>query len=300
MAEASRAASETAPAKINLALHVVGRRPDGYHLLESLSVFTAFGDQVAVAPAPQNAFTLTGPFAGQAPSGRENLAVRAREALRDVAGYENTPPVLIFLEKNIPAMAGLGGGSSDAAAVLRALTRLWKLDLDGAGLCRIGASLGADVPMCVRGRPLIARGIGEQIEECAEFPVLRMVLVNPRVPVSTLAVFGALKSRDNAPLPPLPKKASDAVLIEWLQATRNDLSEPAAGLAPVIEHVLAALRASGSSFARMSGSGATCFGLFPSAATAERAATIISKQQPDWFVIATETGGSDGPVGAAG
>ncbi|MBS3648303.1 4-(cytidine 5'-diphospho)-2-C-methyl-D-erythritol kinase [Pseudaminobacter sp. 19-2017] len=300
MTSATRAVSEAAPAKINLALHVVGRRPDGYHLIESLSVFTAYGDQVAVAPAPHDAFSLAGPFAGDAPDGRENLAVRAREALREVAGYENTPPVLIFLEKNIPAMAGLGGGSSDAAAVLRALTRLWKLDLDGAQLSRIGASLGADVPMCVRGRPLIARGIGEQIEERAGFPVLRMVLVNPRVPVSTPAVFGALKSHDNAPLPPLPQKANDAVLIEWLQATRNDLSEPAAGLAPVIGEALAALRVSGASLARMSGSGATCFGLFPSAAAAERAAAIISKQQHDWFVIATETGGSGGPVGVAG
>lgn len=295
MSKTAAAVAEAAPAKINLALHVTGRQPDGYHRIESLSVFTAFGDQIAVGPAPRDLFTVTGPFAHEVPAGMDNLAVQARDALRKAAGAAATPPALIFLEKNIPASSGVGGGSSDAAAVLRALTRFWKLDIGADALARIGLALGADVPMCLQSKPLIARGIGDIVEPVEKFPSLALVLVNPRVAIGTPQVFAALASRENPPLPPLPARRDTASLLGWLATTRNDLMAPALGLAPVIDNALTALSGAGASFARMSGSGATCFGIFDDNAAAQRAANAISTARPDWFVVATETTASAPP-----
>lgn len=291
MHDAVVAVAEAAPAKINLALHVVGRRADGYHLIESLSVFTAFGDRLGVEPAARDAFCVRGPFAADIPDGADNLVIRARDALRAAAGPV-APPVAITLDKNIPAMSGVGGGSSDAAAVLRALTAFWGLDADMARLSRLGLGLGADVPMCLRRCPLVARGVGEAIEEVDGFPALPVVLVNPRVGVATPRVFAALASRDNPPLPPLPSKLDAASLIGWLSATRNDLMAPSLTLEPVIGDALAALADEGADFARMSGSGATCFGLFSDMAAARRAAAAIAMARPGWFLTATETGAS--------
>lgn len=279
------APAEHAPAKINLALHVTGRRADGYHLLESLAVFTEFCDSLIVAPAAEDSFAVTGPFAAHVPLDAGNLVIRARDNLRE-AGPALATPVSITLEKNLPIASGIGGGSSDAAAVLRALARHWRTDTD---LAALGAKLGADIPMCLAARTLVARGIGEIIEPVVNFPALSLVLVNPGVAVSTPDVFRALASRENPPLPPLPSRLDLPSIVGWLRSTRNDLEAPAKALAPVIGDALDGLGHAGAVFARMSGSGATCFGLFETTTEAEAAAKVIRRAQPGWFVAATMT-----------
>lgn len=276
------APAEHAPAKINLALHVTGRRADGYHLLESLAVFTEFGDNVSVAPAAEDSFSVTGPFAAHLPLNGDNLVMRARDALRALAPHTATP-VAISLEKNLPIASGIGGGSSDAAATLRALARHWRIEAD---LAVLALTLGADVPMCLAAKSLVARGIGEVLE-AVTLPPLPLVLVNPGVAVSTPDVFRALERRDNPPLPPLPARMDAEAMANWLRTARNDLEAPARALAPVIVDVLDRLKQAGTPFARMSGSGATCFGLFDSNEAAARAATTLRKDQPDWFIAAT-------------
>jgi len=276
------ATAEHAPAKINLALHVTGRRADGYHLLESLAVFTELGDRITVAPAAEDNFSVTGPFAAHVPPDGDNLVMRARDALRALAPGA-AAPVAITLEKNLPIASGIGGGSSDAAATLRALARLWRIDAD---LAAPGLELGADVPMCLAARSLVARGIGEALEEVA-LPPLPLVLVNPGVAVATPDVFRALTSRENPPLPPLPAGIDAGGLASWLRTARNDLEAPAKALAPAISDVLDGLNGSGALVARMSGSGATCFGLFDSTDAAARSADALRRDRPGWFVAAT-------------
>ena len=280
-----------APAKINLALHVTGRRADGYHLLVSLVAFTRFGDRVTMSPSVEDRFELTGPFAAGLPADDSNLAVRALKAMR--AEFGRHEPVSISLEKNLPVASGVGGGSSDAAAVMRGLASLWRLPADPRRLARVGLGLGADVPMCLAARPLLARGIGDEITPVDGFPSLGIVLVNPGVAVSTAAVFAALASRDNGPLPPLPAHLDFHTLCNWLETTRNDLEAPARAIAPAINGALAALKKAGAHFVRMSGSGATCFGLFESGNLAKRAASEIRKRKPDWFVAATRNTSRD-------
>ncbi|WP_292136679.1 4-(cytidine 5'-diphospho)-2-C-methyl-D-erythritol kinase, partial [Mesorhizobium sp.] len=249
-------------AKINLALHVTGRRPDGYHLIESLAVFTRFGDRVGIALADSDEFAVSGRYAPEVPLDASNLVLKARDALRQTAGHERTPPVAIRLEKNLPVASGVGGGSSDAATVLRGLVETWGLDIDGAELARIGLSLGADVPMCLAARPLVARGIGDELSMVPDFSALGLVLVNPGMPVSTAEVFAALSRRDNEALPPLPRSIDFHSLRNWLEITRNDLEPAALAMQPAIGRALSWLNKAGSGFSRMSGSGATCFGLF--------------------------------------
>jgi 4-diphosphocytidyl-2-C-methyl-D-erythritol kinase len=343
-----------APAKINLALHVVGRRDDGYHLLESLVVFTRFGDRVTIAPADVDQFTVTGPYAPMVPTDESNLVLRARNALRHALPRNTAFPVSISLEKKLPPASGIGGGSSDAAATLKGLAGLWS-GADRVLLEKIGLSLGADVPMCLSSSPALVSGIGERIERLPSFPPLFIVLVNPGVEVSTPAVFSRLKSRNNprlgrsifdsrrtgasentptpnpspqgggelcagaaqrqnlaglgegseaaSPSPPLaplwggvrgggtePRKALHA----WLGDTRNDLEAPALELAPVIGEALGALRSTRARFVRMSGSGATCFGLYDTSREAEAAADAMRRAQPDWFVVATESFATSG------
>lgn len=275
---------EHAPAKVNLALHVTGRRADGYHLLDTLVVFTEAGDRVSVATATQDSFTIDGLFAGLLDDAADNLVLRARDLLRRI--YDGLPPVAITLEKNLPVASGIGGGSSDAAATLRALVRLWDLDLSADALAAAALRLGADLPMCIYARTLVARGIGEEIEPVEGMPPLHMVLANPGVAVPTPAIFRALASRENPPLPTLP---GPQALSAWLTDTRNDLEVPAQALAPEIGEVLSALTANGAALARMSGSGATCFGLFTSPTEAEAAASAIAARYPSWYVTATRT-----------
>lgn len=274
-----------APAKINLALHVTGRRADGFHLLESLVVFTRFGDRISVSASREDDFSVSGPFADAVPDDGSNLVLQARDRMR--GGSASTGRrVSITLEKNLPASSGIGGGSSDAAATLKALARHWDFE---TGLTQAARELGADVPMCLAARPLIARGIGHEIEAVRTFPALWLVLVNPGIAVSTPAVFRALPFRDNPPLEPLPENAGLDALLSWLAATRNDLERPAMTIAPTVGTALTTLRRNGAAFARMSGSGATCFGIFETEAAAQQAAATISAGEPSWFVVPTKT-----------
>lgn len=281
--------AEHAPAKINLALHIVGRRADGYHLVESLCVFTRFGDRIAARHAEADVLEVVGEFAAGVPLDASNLVIRARDAMRDVEGPMRRP-VAISLEKNIPVSSGVGGGSSDAAATMRAMAKLHGLEPDPETLARLGIPLGADVPMCVAARPLIARGIGDVIETLADFPALAIVLVNPRVAISTPRVFALLARRENPPLPVLPKRLATTVdLAEWLRGTRNDLHDAALSIAPGVADAIATLQDHGALFARMSGSGATCYGLFAGTSQAEDAAGGIKARRPAWFCVATTT-----------
>ena len=268
MTSADRAAvvREPAPAKINLALHVTWRRADGYHLLDSLVVFTELGDRVGLAPGPLS-LTLTGPFAGAIPPGDDNLCLRAARAVGAEAA--------ITLEKRLPPASGIGGGTADAAAVLRALGRTPDRP----------EALGADLPACLMSRSLRMQGVGEILTPVT-LPTLHLVLVNPRVEVPTPAVFAALTRRENPGLPPFP---ADGDWPRWLTATRNDLEPPALRLAPVIGDTIAALAGQGAQIARMSGSGATCFGLFPDAPAARAAAAAIAAARPGWWVEATRS-----------
>ncbi|MFC6445307.1 4-(cytidine 5'-diphospho)-2-C-methyl-D-erythritol kinase [Shinella zoogloeoides] len=282
---------EPAPAKINLALAVTGRREDGYHLLDSLVTFTAFGDRIGLSPAEADLFTLSGRFSKTLAAESDNLVTRARDRLRAAldADGQAAPPVHIHLEKNLPIASGIGGGSADAAATLRGLLTLWRADLPKATLDAIAIGLGADVPMCLAGRPLIARGVGEEITPVA-MPSLPMVLANPLVGVSTPAVFKALASRHNPPL------ALDASPADWLDAIgrlRNDLEPPAHALCPDISALAETLAATDAHVVRMSGSGASCFALYRSDEAAEAAAALLSQQHPHWFFTATRTLGAD-------
>ncbi len=225
-------------------------------------MFTRFGDRVEIALADSDEFAVSGRYAPAVPLDNTNLVLKARDALRSEAGPERTPPVSIKLEKNLPVASGVGGGSSDAAAVLRGLAQTWGLDMDDAELARIGLSLGADVPMCLAAKPLVARGIGDELLMVPDFSALGLVLVNPGTPVSTADVFAALSRRDNEPLPPLPRSIDFHSLRNWLEVTRNDLEPAALSLQPAIGRALSWLNKAGSGFSRMSGSGATCFGLF--------------------------------------
>ena len=295
----SGAVVRLAPAKVNLALHVTGRRADGYHLIDSLVVFTRFGDRVTVDATTDDSFTATGRYSADIPHDGTNLVLRARDALRDHAGSSRCGPVAIALEKNLPVASGVGGGSSDAAATLKALDALWDLRLGEPELARIGLILGADLPMCLHSRPLVACGIGDELMLVANVQSLGLVLVNPGVAVPTPTVFAALEKRDNAPLPRLPRSLDFHGLRNWLDATRNDLEAPARTLEPVICTAIRTLDRAGSGFSRMSGSGATCFGLFETGNVAKRAAAEIRAKHPDWFVAATRSmaseDGADGP-----
>lgn len=286
-----------APAKINLALHVVGKRSDGYHLIESLAVFAEDGDHLSAEPAEADDITVAGRYAAQVPIGEANLIIRARDLLRERFGAAATQPVALRLEKNLPVASGIGGGSSDAATTMRMLARLWKLEAEDAELARLGLQLGADVPMCLAARPLLARGIGEKIEPLKRFPALFVVLVNPGVPLATAHVFQALSRANNQTMPVISADGDADAVIDWLSATRNDLEEPAMSLAPEIADALQALRDNGAILARMSGSGATCFGIFRSKGEAERAAAAISDAAPAWFVSATRIAPVEGNDG---
>lgn len=282
-----------APAKINLALHVTGRRADGFHLIESLVVFTELGDRVSVKPSGDDVFRLEGPES-QVLVGEDagnNLVVRARDMLRAEAmrAARDLSPVQICLDKRLPVASGIGGGSADAAAALKLLCQHWDYHPGTETLSRIALDLGADVPMCLDGRPLIARGIGEALTPVELGFSLEMVIVNPRVGVSTPKVFQALECRENPPLPQPQGLGEWDQFIAWLRQARNDLQPAAQRMVPEISRCLSALEKAGARLARMSGSGASCFGLFADAAAARAAAEKLKQDQPDWFIAATRT-----------
>lgn len=268
-------ATEFAPAKVNLALHVTGQRADGYHLLDSLVVFADTGDRITVKPADHLSLTVTGPQAASLPPSDDNLVLRAARAMGVTAA--------ITLEKHLPIASGIGGGSSDAAATLRALSRVTGKPMPDAAAV---LSLGADVPVCLTPRAVRMSGIGETLAPLPHaLPPAWLVLVNPNLAVSTPQVFKALARRDNAPLQPMPKLRDTAELAAWVAMQRNDLEAPAQSLLPEIAAVKTALTTqSGCLLARMSGSGATCFGLFADPLTAHAAAEAIRRAQPAWWV----------------
>ena len=276
--EISPKVQRIARAKVNLALHVVGRRADGYHLLDSLVAFADFGDVVTVEPAPSLSLSITGPMAAGLSAGPDNLVLKAAQMLGSPLG------AAITLEKRLPIASGIGGGSADAAATMQALGAIWGCALPDAGQV---LALGADVPVCLAGQSCRMAGIGDQISPLA-LPPAHLVLVNPGVGLSTAAVFGALLCRDNPPLPPAAPMPDAVALAAYLGHCRNDLEAPALSLVPQIGAVLAALQGQkGCLLARMSGSGATCFGLFASASAAEAAATALRAQSAAWWVQAT-------------
>ena len=279
-----------APAKINLALHVTGQRADGYHVLDSLVVFTGFGDDLTFTLAEIDTLIIDGPFAASLHNSKSNLVMQAMTRLRAFASAHPCPPVDIRLTKNLPVASGIGGGSSDAAATLRGLCQLWNLPYSLSELQALGASLGADVPMCLAGKPLRATGIGDEIVLFSAFPALDLVVVNPGVEISTPEIFKALTKKDNRPMSSKSNLTSFHAVSEFLSAQHNDLQRPAIALQPVIADCLSVLQDKGAMLVRMSGSGATCFGLFTNPAMAARAAQSIRAAHPNWFAVATKTG----------
>jgi 4-diphosphocytidyl-2-C-methyl-D-erythritol kinase len=282
---------QTARAKINLTLRVTGKRADGYHELESLVVFAGVADTLTLEPAGHLGIEVRGPFADVVGAAGDNLIVKAHDAL--AALVPGLKAGRFILDKRIPVAAGVGGGSADAAAALRLLARLNDLSIDDARIMTAALQTGADVPVCVGSRSCIMSGIGERLSPPLDLPPLPAVLVNPRVAVATRDVFAAL-ARQGLPgaRPSLGKvpREFDA-LIDYLGAHGNDLNEPAIACAPVIGEVLTVLRAlPGARLARMSGSGATCFALFATAAEAEAAEAALSGR--GWWVAATALAGA--------
>jgi 4-diphosphocytidyl-2-C-methyl-D-erythritol kinase len=275
-----------AAAKVNLYLHIVGRRPDGYHLVDSLVGFADIGDRLVALPAASLSLEIGGPVAAElGTASTENLVLRAARVLASEAGVASG--AAIRLEKNLPVAAGLGGGSSDAAAALRALSALWHLPIGEAALCRLGLMLGADLPVCLQARPAWVGGIGDEVDAVPDLPAAGILLVNPRRRLSTAAVFAARRGPFGMPgrFSPMPRDA--AALAQALSACRNDLAEAAIGLVPEISQVLAALAGlEGALLARMSGSGSSCFALFIDRPAAEMAGTRLTREQPQWWCAA--------------
>ena len=277
----TEAVAENAPAKINLCLHVTGRRLDGYHLLDSLVVFADVADRVFVTPAHGLSLVVAGPEGAGLQAEADNLVLRA-------ARLFGVSDAALVLDKRLPIASGIGGGSADAAATLRALQRLTGLPMPPmSDILR----LGADVPVCLDGRPSRMTGIGEKVTQLPALPRLACVLVNPRLPVPTPQVFAALTSRENPPLADLPHSALSSAesFATWLAAhTRNDLIPPAREVAPILADVQAALEATPDCLlARMTGSGGTHFGLFATDHAAEAAAAFLKAAHPFWWI---ETG----------
>ena len=264
-----------APAKINLTLHATGQRADGYHLLDSLVVFADVGDTVQLRPAAAWSLRVDGSEGGHVPVGDDNLVLRVARLFPDLTAA-------LTLTKDLPVASGIGGGSADAAAVWRGLCQMAGRDADAAQLL----SLGADIPVCVPSGAARMQGIGEVVTPLAELPALHVVLANPRVAVSTPQIFRALARKNNAPMPDvLPVFADAAALCDWLGTQRNDLQAAAEALEPQITQTSQALAAlPRCMLARMSGSGATCFGVFATAQDAADAAASLSSARPGWWV----------------
>ncbi|WP_317992895.1 4-(cytidine 5'-diphospho)-2-C-methyl-D-erythritol kinase [Bartonella gliris] len=276
------------PIKLNLALHVVGQRTDGYHLIESLVYFSLSGDCLSCRPFESDHFVLTGPFSDGLVSDTGNLVVRAHDFMRKTFP-EYAKPTFFRLVKMLPIASGIGGGSGDAAGVLNLLRQQWNLDCSCDKLAEMSLVLGADVPMCLFAleyqQPLFVKGIGQDITRLKEACSLAIVLVNHGQQIATKAVFKALEKCDHPPLK-IDRAALKTVysLVEFLQETRNDLFVPALKIAPKLSEVLYTLNESGALFSRMSGTGATCFGIFKDQQAAQKAALFIKSMHPDWFV----------------
>lgn len=284
---------ELAPAKVNLTLTILGRRADGFHILESLVVFTKLGDRLTFAPGGPLSLSMRGPNAFAAGPDSDNLVLKAALAL--AKGVPRLDLGRFTLTKNLPVAAGVGGGSADAAAALRLLARANRLAFDDPRLGKAACSVGADVPVCVDPRPRLMRGIGEILSKPIALPRLAAVLVNPGVALSTRDVFAALdhssKSMRRGTMQARHVPRDRDALLAYLESCPNDLEPPAIKLQPAVAQVLAALRKSpGCLLARMSGSGATCFGLFASSRAATNAARDIAAEHSPWWVRADALG----------
>jgi 4-diphosphocytidyl-2-C-methyl-D-erythritol kinase len=279
------ALSEFAPAKVNLTLHVLGRRADGYHELESLVVFADVGDELAFVPGGALELATGGPTAAAAGDIGDNLVLKAARLLA-----ERVPGLKLgrfTLEKRLPVAAGLGGGSSDAAAALRLLARANDLPLNDPRIAEAARLTGADVPVCLDPKPRVMRGVGEILSEPLALAPIPAVLVNPGVSVPTRDVFGKLAAK---PLVGKLSASEPPVTLDQIAAARNDLEPPAIAIQPVIAEVLTELRDCQCLLARMSGSGATCFALFPTVPSAKDAAQTLRETYPGWWVRATTLG----------
>lgn len=276
--------STLAPAKVNLYLHVTGRRHDGFHLLDSLVVFTDVGDRIQVQVGQSFDFTVTGPFAEQVPQNMDNSAAQAAVLLAEA--LNRIPDIHITLEKNLPVAAGIGGGSSDAAAVLRTLVHIWP-EAQAIDLAPLAEHLGADVPACLAAAPVIVGGIGEHVTPAADLPEIWLVLVNALTPVSTPAVFQQYHTMGTAFRKPGTGQTTD--FWQDLLSQSNDLEAAACALVPQVGTVMTALRTlKDCHLVRMSGSGGTVFGAFKTQHAAEQAALDISRDFPHWWVRSTK------------
>ncbi|MGD9657100.1 MAG: 4-(cytidine 5'-diphospho)-2-C-methyl-D-erythritol kinase [Methylocystis sp.] len=277
-----------APAKINLTLHVLGRRQDGYHELESLVAFSGAGDTLSLAPGEPLSLEISGPTSSAAGAGDDNLVLRAAQMLsEEIRGLRLGR---FRLEKRLPVAAGVGGGSSDAAAALRLLAKANDLALDDPRVHEAARSVGSDVPVCLMPRARMMRGAGENLGAPIDLPPLPAALINPGAPVATAPVFAALGLQPGASCGrtghvEIDARPTAAEFLAALAKCRNDLEDAACLQAPVIVDALAILRAArGCRLARMSGSGATCFALFATRRDAVRAARVIRAQHPGWWV----------------
>ncbi len=280
-----------APAKINLFLHVGERRDDGYHALESLVVFAEAGDRLTISPAEDISLALAGRFAASLADEPDNLVLTAARAL----ALSASAGARITLEKNLPVASGIGGGSADAAAALRGLNAYWGLERSEADLLGLAASLGSDVPACLLSRPCWMEGRGERVTPLEPLPSFPLILVNPGIAVPTGPVFAELNLRTGIGAMHPPGKIETVWdLVAYLAHAENDLEAPACRIAPVIDDVVLALdREPGCVLAQMSGSGATCFGLFEQEQFALGAAERIAEDHPDWWVRLTRIAGPD-------
>lgn len=278
--------STFAPAKINLYLHVTGRREDGYHFLDSLVTFASVGDRLRLEEADRFSFAMEGPMAAglSGEDGEKNLVTRAARALGEALGKELK--FRLVLTKNLPVASGIGGGSTDAAAALRLLASFWGISLADPRLFSIAAGLGQDVPCCVAAQTCYFRGIGDITDPGPLLPPTNIVLVNPNKAVPTPAVFKARSGSFSSSAPPMDSLADARALAEALSQRENNLTEAAVSICPKIETVLEALSSSKECLlSRMSGSGATCFGLFPDRAAARAAAAALYESYPEWWVV---------------
>lgn len=275
-----------ARAKVNLYLHVLGKRPDAYHDLDSLVVFAEFGDEIEVALAPDLSLRTRGPFADRVPQSGDNLVLCAAEGLR--AAGRTAAGAEITLTKRLPVAAGLGGGSADAAAALHALCELWQIDSAQVDLRKIAAALGADVPVCLAGCPSLIRGRGEDLLPVPPLPPCHFVLVNPGVALGTAEVFACYDGAGSGEAALAGTFPVARALARALSERRNDLEPAARALAPAVGETLRLIgETPGCLLARMSGSGATCFGLFENSIDAEAAAEIVRRAEPNWWIEAT-------------
>ncbi len=288
-ADARGAVSELARAKVNLTLHVTGRRADGYHLLDSLVVFAEMGDTVTAEPSAVLSLSLDGPFGDVLEVSADNLVLRAAMAMQDAAKARigTVPGAALLLTKRLPVASGIGGGSADAAATLRVLNRLWGLNLPDADLERIGLPLGADVPVCLRSTARMMRGIGDRLDPAPALPPVWLLLVNPMRGLETRAVFSARDPGAASPAPAIPDGFDTAQgLADWLRSeTTNDLAPAARSLMPEIAEIEAALAAlPGALHTGMSGSGATCFALFDGPKPAIEGGKTLRTAHRNWWV----------------